>query len=225
MFPARDQFFLCALGLALAGGSLAAAEVPADLTCCRKPFTSCYDPCERVGPIRTLFRRVFRRPCPPVAVVPVVSAAPCCPPAAPVVPAAPPVRFGRPIPVNPPIDVPPPTPPAPFTGSSGRPPRLTPPTPPPPVPVRLDRLASGRGEEVPIIRGAAPEERSDVTLIHATRRGERVRVTVGRDGLVSRTLEPGEWLVYTPDADGRLHFRGKVEAHEGRGTRLTLRED
>ncbi|MGL4555780.1 MAG: hypothetical protein ACRC33_31820 [Gemmataceae bacterium] len=220
MIPPRDRLTLCALALGLACVPARAAEVEADLACCRKPFVagyrSCYDPCEPVGPVRRLFRAVFRVPCPPPAppmMVPVAVVRPTadCAPSA-VLPSAPPpaVDLGRPVPVNPPLDVPPPTPPAPVSGFGRRPPRLTPPTPPAPVPVRYDRMAS-RG-------GPGPE----ITLVHADRTALRVTATPDRDGSLTRDLEPGEWLVYTRGDDGRMTFRGKVTAREGVAVRVTL---
>jgi hypothetical protein len=211
----------CAFALGLAALPAWAAETPADLACCRKHtagFRSCYDPCEPVGPIRRFFRAVFRVPCPPPAPpvmvpVPIVRAAPApaCAPSAimPALPPAPPGRIdiGRPTPVNPPLDVPPPTPPGPVSGFGIRPPRLTPPTPPPPV--RLDRLASL----------GPPQE---VTLIHATNSALKRTTRTDRDGSLTRDLEPGLWLVYTRDRDGRLTFRTKVTAREGVATRVTL---
>jgi hypothetical protein len=218
MIPSRDRMIYCALALALTCLPASAAETPADLVFCHK-HKSCYDPCEPVGPIRRFFRSVFRVPCPPqppppmIVPVPVVRAAPApaCAPSTilPAAPPAPPARvdIGRPVPVNPPLDVPPPTPPGPVSGFGTRPPRLTPPTPPPPV--RLDRLAS---------LTPGPE----VTLVHATQRSLKLTTRTDRDGSLTRDLEPGVWLVYTRDSDGRLTFRTRVTAREGVPTRVTL---
>src|SRR5262245_1710185 len=106
----RAPLLLCAvvaLGLAV---PTARGDVPAAPACrtCRSATTSafaapttCCDPCERVGPVRRLLRRIFR---------------PCCAPPAPR--CAPPVVAVAP----PPVVAPPPmTAPLPPSADLGRP--------------------------------------------------------------------------------------------------------
>jgi len=213
----------CALALATAGG-LSAADTPAALACNRSGSTSrygsCYDPYERVGPVRRMWRALFRAPCPPRPVlVPVpVAAAPVCGPAA-GFPAGPPpnVEIGRPssaVPGEPPA--PPPSPPGPFAGSS----RAAPPAASP-APLRFERMASRAAAPAVTVRAAAPE-RVRVLLINAERTSLRHRFVTDDKGGVTADVAGGEWLIYTQNDEGALTFRGKVKASDGRPTRVDL---
>ena len=153
MIPNRVRGVVCALALVLVSGAAEAGETLATPVChpCRK---RCYDPCQPVGPVRRLLRRVFLRPCPP----------PCSPPCSPLIvpaPSAPPVFLPAPTPIAPvlppaanlgrpeapaltaPPAPPPPLAPFPSAGASYRSPVVP---PPPPPPVRVDRIASRTGQ-------------------------------------------------------------------------------
>jgi hypothetical protein len=146
MIPNGVRGLACALALAVVCTAAQAGETVATPVCgscraCRRP---CYDPCEPVGPIRRFLRKVFLprcpAPCPPPCPVPVVVPAPgptvFVPPAAP--PTLPPAGLERPVPVAP--TVPPPA--APFPSATSR---WNDEAAPPP-PVRVDRIASLKGE-------------------------------------------------------------------------------
>lgn len=225
MTPKRALVLSCALALC-ATGSLSAADTPADLACHRSGSTSrygsCYDPYEPVGPIRRMWRALFRAPCPPCpprpayipVPVPVASAAPC--PPADGFPAAPPprVELGRPGPAEPP-PAPPPSPPGPFAGSSRAAPA------PPPSPLRFERMASRATAGPPVVRAAAPDK-VRVLLINAERNSLRHRLVTDDTGGLTADIAAGEWLIYTQNDEGALTFRGKVRASEGRPTRVDL---
>src|SRR5437762_1348448 len=97
MIPTWVRGPACALALALTSAVAEAGETPGTLVC--NPCRRCYDPCERVGPVRRVLRKVFLRPCPPP-----------CPPVIVAPPTAPPVFLPPPVPAPVPVPVPGPAP-------------------------------------------------------------------------------------------------------------------
>ncbi|MBY0229531.1 MAG: hypothetical protein K2W96_09650 [Gemmataceae bacterium] len=218
MIPSRILVSCCAFALLV--GAAPAADVPAQPACWghRAGYRSCYDPQERVGPIRRMWRALFRTPCPcpcpqpaPAAVgFPVAPAPAACP-------ESPRVEIGRPVAPPPLPEAPPPSPPGPFTGSSRAP------VAPPRSDLKFERMASREAREpVPVVRGARAESGTRVLLIHAERTTVRHRLLTDERGGLTADLAPGEWLVYSQNAEGALTFRGKVRADEGRPVRVDL---
>lgn len=218
--------FLLGCAVVLGSGMASAAEVPGTLTCGRcgpSRYSSCYDPCEPVGPIRRFFRRVFRVPCPQPA--PVMVGAPAMPvhvPAPMSAPApfagvpSPPATLGAPemgrdAPLAP--LAPPPSPPTPFTESSRVPPTV------PPSALRFERMAS-RTEDY-TARAAAPS-RVRVLLVSVDRAGERQQFQADLHEGLNANLSAGDWLVYTQTAEGGLNYKGRVTARSGQPTRIDL---
>lgn len=225
----RGQALARALLLAaLAAPAARAGDVDATPVCFHKsrttacaPPRACCSPCDpccqKVGPVRSFFRRVFRKDCcPPVAVaVPVVVAPPACPP--PVVVAPRPVA---------PVYVPPPgaiaappaaiappsaVPPAPFVPGSNSSLRREAPAYSPAPPVRFERIASRQGETpAPTVRAKAESAGYDVVLVHATHQHVRRQTRSTADGWFAIDLTPGVWYVYYRGEQGGV-YRGKVE--------------
>jgi hypothetical protein len=214
----RALVMSCALALG-AAGTASAGETPAELACNRCGTTarkSCYDPCEPVGPIRRLWRSLFRRPCPPTVVaapLAVPPPPPACAPAALGFPAAPAPRADV-SPGDSHLPPPPPSPAAPFTGSSR--------TAPPPArsDLRFERMAS-LAPQPSVVRAKAPEP-TRVLLISAQRSTERHRLMTDSQGGVTADLPGGEWLIFTQNEEGALTFRGSVKAVDGKPTRVNL---
>lgn len=200
----RAPLLACA-ALALGLAPTARGDAPAELAC-RTGRASvsgfaapgcCPDPCERVGPVRRLLRRIFR---------------PCCTPPPPRV-VAPAVAFPAPVVAAPPLTAPP------APADLGRP--FVPPgagssarrdAPAPPPPVRVDRIASARGVQATLVsRSSRPVPNAKVALIHAERANVRRQLEADADGRINAELEAGTWLVYSRDANGRYVYRGKLE--------------
>ncbi len=232
--PLRVFGLTCAL-------ALGAAPLPARAQplcgSCRPAYRApaCYCPCERVGPVRRVLRRVFRPCCPPpapVCAVPVVAfpAAPVMAPRvfvpAPPVVVSPPADLGRPIaPVPETPAPPPPLPPASSSSLRRVPPPLTPPLPPPAV--RVERIAAAPAGADALLgqvvgAGNAPRAYVQLTLVHAERPGLRRAVTADAAGRFAVQMAPGAWRVYTHGQDGRAVLHGTVEVRAHQACKVTV---
>jgi hypothetical protein len=122
--------------------------------------------------------------------------------------------------------VPDPMPPA--SGSSFRqapvPRQGTPPAPPPPT-VRLDRIVStsARVEGQLVRMNNAPLPGVRVLFVRADRQASTEEsVTADARGQFRVSLASGGWLVYMPDADGKLKLHSKLDVRANETRQVTL---
>lgn len=112
-------------------------------------------------------------------------------------------------------------------GSSYRQPRLQAPVPaqpaaPAPKPnVRFDRITSTprHNAEGQVVRAdRQPQAGIKVIFVCADAQGGRQSLTTDGSGRFEATLAPGNWLVYTQDAAGRLVYQQKMRIANGAAT-------
>lgn len=94
---------------------------------------------------------------------------------------------------------------------------VSPVVPAPQVPssVRLDRIVSLKAasnlQGSVVTANQLPAANAKLFLVHETVRGLKVNVTTDANGMFSTTVEPGNWLVYLADVDGRAVFQKQIE--------------
>jgi hypothetical protein len=120
----------------------------------------------------------------------------------------------------------------PASGSSYR--QLPAPTPPPswknappaPLPaVRLDRITAAPAGQVQgqVVRSDnQPWAGARILFVSADRRLPRQTVDTDRAGQFQVSLDPGGWLVYLQDADGRPTFQKKIDVRDNEKREMTL---
>ncbi|MBJ7495429.1 MAG: hypothetical protein JHD20_03130 [Gemmataceae bacterium] len=89
------------------------------------------------------------------------------------------------------------------------------PAPQVPSSVRLDRIVSLKSasnlQGSVVTANQLPATNAKLFLVHETVRGLKVNVTTDANGMFSTTVEPGNWLVYLADVDGRAVFQKQIE--------------
>jgi hypothetical protein len=89
------------------------------------------------------------------------------------------------------------------------------PAPQVPSSVRLDRIVSLKAasnlQGSVVTANQLPATNVKLFLVHETVRGLKVNVTTDANGMFSTNVEPGNWLVYLADVDGRAVFQKQIE--------------
>jgi hypothetical protein len=94
---------------------------------------------------------------------------------------------------------------------------VSPVVPAPQVPssVRLDRIVSLKAasnlQGSVVTANQLPATNAKLFLVHETIRGLKVNVSTDANGMFSTNVEPGNWLVYLADVDGRAVFQKQIE--------------
>jgi hypothetical protein len=94
---------------------------------------------------------------------------------------------------------------------------VSPVVPAPQIPssVKLDRIVSLKSsfnlEGSVVGANQVPAKNARLFLVHETVRGLKVNLTTDANGWFSANVEPGNWLVYLADVDGRPVFQKQIE--------------